>query len=146
MTVTNSDLGPDRQGTGNGVTIDTEEDFHNARARDRQRTSSGSPLPDTERVQEAIAGWFAAVKELASRLLDGSFWDEQPPSPRELVERWRDSRWTHSDYQAIRILRWLGMVASIAWSLPLYGVAIIGQRIGRALITALIVWAFSHLI
>lgn len=146
MTVTDSDAEQERQPTGNAVEVEDDNDFHNARARDGHDSSSGNVLPDTERVREAFADWFEHVRDLAGSLWDGSFWDEQPPSPRELLERYRESSWTHSEYGLLKIFRKIGLVISIAWSVPLYGLAIIGQRFGRALTTALITYLFIHLI
>lgn len=142
MTVTESD----RQSSGNAVEIEDDRDFQNARAREGQSTSFGDTLPDTERIQEAITSWFAHVRDVSASLLNGTFWDEQPPSPRELIERYRESSWTHSEWGVLKVLRWLGCAFSITWSLPLYALAIVGQRFGRALTIALIVWAFWNLI
>jgi hypothetical protein len=146
MTVTKSDTEPVRQVSGNADAEETEEDVYDARARDGQRTSFGDSLPDTERVQEALRDWFAHVRDVAASLLNGSFWDEQPPSPQELIARYQESPWTHSEWGALKVLRWLGCAFSIAWSLPLYALAIVGQRFGRALTVALTVWAFWNLI
>lgn len=142
MTVTESV----RQGSGNADAEETENDVYDARARDGQVTPFGESLPDTERVQEAITGFFEHVRDVSASLLNGSFWDEQPPSPRELIARYQESSWTHSEWGALKVLRWLGCAFSIAWSLPLYALAIVGQRYGRALTVALIVWAFWNLI
>jgi hypothetical protein len=146
MTVTESDIDPVRQPSGNADAEDTEEDVYDARARDGQRTSFGDTLPDTERVQAALADWWESVRDLTARLWDGSFWDEQPPSPRELVERYRESPWAHSEYGLLVLLRKAGLVASIAWSLPFYALAILGQRFGRAVIAALFIYLFWNLI
>ena len=146
MTVTESDVEQERQPTGNAVEVEDDNDFYNARARDSHDSSSGNTLPDTERVQEALAGWGNRTRSVLIGLWDGSFWDEQPPSPRELLERYRESPWTHSEYGLLKIFRKIGLVISIAWSVPLYGLAIIGQRFGRALTTALITYLFIHLI
>lgn len=142
MTVTESD----RQASGNAVEIEDDREFHNARARDNKRTTFSGTLPDTDRYQEALANWWERVKTVTRGLWDGSFWDEQPPSPRELVQRCQESSWAHSDYRLLRTLCWTGCVISIAWSVPLYGLAIVGQRLGRALTVALILWAFWNLV
>jgi hypothetical protein len=123
-----------------------EEEPQLARARDGQRTSSADLLPDTERIREAFADWWERARGVLVGLADGSFWDEQPPSPSELIERYKQSPWTHSEYGLLKVFRWLGCVFSVAWSLPLYALAIIGQRFGRALTVVLIVWTFWNLI
>lgn len=146
MTVTESDIERDRQGSGNEPEDTVPEGFHNARARDGQRTSSGTTLPDTERLRELGGDWWDAVRNIAVGLMDGSFWEEQPPSPAELIERYRESSWTHSEYGVLGVLRWCGCALSIAWSLPLYALAILGQRFGRGLTAALFFYLLIHLI
>ena len=146
MTVTKSDTEPVRQVSGNADAEDTESDVYDARARDGQRTSFGGSLPDTERVQEAITGFFERLRGLAASLWNGSFWDEQPPSPRELYKRYSESPWKHSEYGLLRALRWFGMVLSIGWSVPLYGLAVAGQTVGRIAIAALFITLFWKLI
>jgi hypothetical protein len=142
MTVTKSE----RQPSGNVDAGETEEDVYDARARDGQRTSFGDSLPDTERVREEFADWIRNAWDVIVRVGDGSFWDEQPPSPRELVERYRESPWAHSEYGLLVLLRKAGLVTSIAWSLPFYALAILGQRFGRALTAITIVIVFWNLI
>jgi hypothetical protein len=144
---------------GDAVSVDTEAATNRqsatgageaepqlARAREAQRTSSRNPLPDTDRYREALADWRERSFTVLHGLRDGPFWDEQPPSPRELVHRCQESPWLRSEYQALKILRWTGCVISILWSVPLYGLAIVGQRFGRALTVALTLWAFWNLI
>jgi hypothetical protein len=142
MTVTDSD----RQESGNAVKVEPSNGFHNARAREGQSTPSDDTLPDTESGETALADWWWNLRDRATSLWDGSFWDEQPPSPRELVERCRESKWANSDAKALVWTRWTGCVLSVIWSLPLYGLALCGQRIGRAVLAAFVIYLFRNLI
>jgi hypothetical protein len=122
------------------------EDAQLARARDGQDTPDTDPLPDTHSDFDLVWDWWANVVNTAAGLWNGSIWDEQPPSPRELVERYRESSWTLSSHWQLLRLRQAGLLLSLTWSVPLYLLAIAGQRFGRALIAVIVTVVFWHLI
>lgn len=113
-----------------------------ARARDGHRTPESAPSGDTLPVTERVGDWFedltAWLSGIGQSLWSGEVWDIQPPSPRELVDRARDGDWWDHEAWILRALARLGLVACVAWSVPLYTLAALGQRSGRAL-TALLV-------
>lgn len=111
-----------------------------ARARDVDATPAGKPLPDTQRDRRVGGGWLDGARETAALIWSGEVWDIQPPSPRELVDRGRDSAWADSGKPVKVSLAWVGVGLAISWSVPWYTVAVLGQRFGRAIVTVSLLW------
>lgn len=134
--------------TGNPATVPVVEgDPDLARARDGHRTpDSGDladPLPVTHRNHRRGSGAAARAAETGQMIWSGEVWDVQPPSPRELVDRARDGEWWDHEAAFLRFLARAGVVVCIAWSVPLYTLAVLGHRPGRALtalLTAGLIW------
>lgn len=106
-----------------------------ARARDADATPRPAGLPDTQRVERVVSDWADGFRDSAKRIWSGEVWDIQPPSPRELIDRGRDSVWADSDSRLKAFLAWMGVALALAWSVPWYTLAVAGQRFGRAFIT-----------
>lgn len=113
-----------------------------ARARDGQRSPDRPTLPDAERVRRVVADMSEKARDTAVAVWSGEFWDTQPPSTRELFDRARDGAWWEHPSGVLRIAARAGLVVCVAWSLPLYTLAVLGQRPGRA-VTALLVVGLS---
>ena len=117
-----------------------------ARARDGQRTPNPLTLPDTERVGESWRGFLDGLAETRDRVWSGEIWDTQPPSPRELIDRGKDSPWADSEGGALRYAAWAGHWFALAWSVIWYSVAIVGQRFGRAVTVICLIALIKYLI
>lgn len=129
--------------TGNAATgPGTGEHPDLARARDGHRTPKpGVPddtLPVTERDDAAGVSLGERLAEARQMIWSGEVWDIQPPAPRELVDRACDGDWWVHEAFVLRVLARVGAAACVLWSIPLYTLAVLGQRPGRA-ITALLV-------
>ncbi|MEV4672781.1 hypothetical protein AB0K34_14085 [Actinomadura sp. NPDC049382] len=130
--------------TGNAATGHGDDEHPDlARARDGHRTPEPGVFDDTLPVTERGHG--AGVDGIGDRFSDawqriwsGEIWDIQPPSPRELADRAQDGDWWVHEAFALRMLARVGAAACVLWSVPLYTLAVLGQRPGRA-ITALLV-------
>ncbi|MGI5422973.1 hypothetical protein [Actinomadura luteofluorescens] len=120
-----------------------------ARARDGHRTPEPGPdddaLPVTERVREGLGSVASRIGEALQQVWSGKAWDIQPPSPRELADRARDGDWWNHEGAFLRLLARLGAAVCIAWSVPLYTLAVLGQRFGRAFTALLVVGLIWYL-
>lgn len=139
MTVAESET---RSGNGNGAATGLgggEDAAQLARARDGILADLAALLPDTESLRRLGI----TVADFAADVWTGSIWDIQPPSPRELVDRALNGRWNTSGERALRFLAKTGMVATLVWSVPLYTLAVLSQRFGRAfwaVVVAVLIW------
>lgn len=128
MTTTESEA---RTGNGNGPATgsdDVDDVAQLARARDGILTDLAALLPDAESVRRLGI----AAQDFAERVYTGSVWDIQPPSPRELVDRALQGPWNTSGEPLLKWLARIGMVLTLIWSVPLYTLAVFGQRFPRA--------------
>lgn len=110
-----------------------------ARARDGILADLQALLPDAESIRVSLRGFLAAV-------WSGEIWDVQPPSPREIVERYRSGPWASSPSKLLRGLSATGMVLAVTWSVPLYTLAVLSHRFWRAFwaITVLVlIWNYT---
>lgn len=139
MTVTESE-----NGSGNGKVPATRpgdggDAAQLARAREGIVADLIAVLPDTESLRRLGI----TVQDFAADVWTGSIWDIQPPSPRELVDRALSGRWNTSGERPLRFLAKTGMVLTLAWSVPLYTLAVLSQRFGRAfwaVVVAVLIW------
>lgn len=150
MNVTVSDdLGSGNPATGNEPAGGPEHPDL-ARAREGHRTpippESEHPLPDTDSDESRFANLRDWATELIHTIWSGEVWDIQPPSPRELVDRARDGAWWDHDAVILRGLAKTGLVACLVWSVPLYTLAVLGQRFGRAFTALLVAGLICYLI
>lgn len=137
-----------RPANGNGKDGESAagDDPQLARARDGHRSHNPATLPNAERARRVVEDHAEWAREVAARVWSGEFWDTQPPSPRELVDRARDGAWWGHPSGAVKFAARAGLVAVIAWSLPLYTVAVLGQRPGRAITALLVLGLFIYLL